>query len=767
MQRSSPSSGSEGQGAALVTLAVAAVGGAALVNLAPPAPVWAPALGALAVAAGLCALRRHPRDGRLWWVACGVMLGGLAGALAARAPEGDAPVPVRFSVEVRDGWTETVRGWRSRVRVERIEAGERSLRTAAHLDLVVGGATGLASLPPPGTRVTGSGELVARSPWALSRPMLRVKTALLLGDRTAGPLLDRLREDAMQAVQRAAGVEGTRIRAAGLAGALALGRTEALPKGELASLRRSGLAHILAVSGMNVGMVAAMAWGLLLAGGVPPRTRRWILLPVVVGFCLMAGADAPVRRATLALSAYLLARQLGRPLPALPTAWAVVAGLALVEPGALLEPGFLLSAVITLALLRWVRPLAASVSWLPKGLGQELAIVAVAQAASIPLVGAFFGTVPPLGMLVNLLASPLAFVLMAISLAIVVVAPLLPPVAGLGLALLAVLQHGLDLLAGLGSGAIWAFAPPPAALLLAAAALGVAALLPGRGAAPCAISCLALSAAWLFLPSPAVPGHEARLLRVGQGMALLVRSPDRALLVDTGRSPGEAARDLARLRVRRLDALVVTHPDDDHTGGARAVLDQVRVGALVLPAVISDRPEAVSLRRVAASEGVPVRPVGPGDALRVGSVGVEILWPPPDAGGSDNDASLVARITLGGVRILVTGDLEAAGELALVGSGADLRAEVLQLGHHGSRSSSTNEFLRAVGPVVTLAPTGTRPTFAYPHPEASRRVRALPAIVVGQRERDARLSWLGGDVVEIDTGHPVRVYTRGGGGGRD
>lgn len=767
MQRSSPSFGSESQGAALVTLAVTAVGGAAVVNLAPPAPAWAPVLGVLAAAAGLCALRRHPGNARLWWVACGVMLGGLAGALAPRAPVGDAPVPARFSVVVRDGWTETVRGWRSRVRVERIEGGQGSLRTASHLDLFVGGAAGLAALPPPGSRVTGSGELVARSPWVLARPMLRVKTALLLGDRTAGPPPDRLREEAMQAVQRAAGVDGTRIRAAGLAGALALGRTEALPSGELVSLRRSGLAHILAVSGMNVGMVAAMAWGLLLVGGVQPRTRRWILLPVVVGFCLMAGADAPVRRATLALSAYLLARQLGRPLPALPTAWAVVAGLSLVEPGALLEPGFLLSAVITLALLRWVGPLATSASWLPKGLGQELAIVAVAQAASIPLAGAFFGAVPPLGMLVNLLASPLAFVLMAISLAIVVVAPLLPPLAGLGLGLLAVLQHGLDLLAGLGSGSTWTFAQPAVALALVAATVGVVALLPGRAAMPCALAFLALTGAWLFWPSPGLPAHEARLLRVGQGMALLVRSSDAALLVDAGRSPGEAARDLARLRVRRLDALILTHPDEDHAGGVPAVLDQVRVGALILPAVISGRPEAVLLRRVAASEGVPVRPVEPGDAVRAGSVAAEIVWPPREAGGGDNDASLVARVSLGGVRILVTGDLEAAGELALIGSGADLRAEVLQLGHHGSRSSSTVEFLRAVGPVVALAPTGTRPMFAYPHAEVFRRVRALPAVVVGQCEHDARLSWRSRDVVEIDTGHPIRVYTRGGGGRRD
>ena len=571
----------------------------------------------------------------------------------------------------------------------------------------------------------------------------------------------------MRAVQRAADVNVERIRAAGLAGALALGRTEALPAGEVADLRRSGLAHILAVSGMNVGMVAAMAWGALLLAGIRPTARRWILVPVVLAFCVLAGADAPVRRATVALVAYLLARQLGRPLPTLPTAWAVVAGLTLAEPGALLQAGFLLSATITLALLRWVEPVARAMHLLPVRLAKELAVVGVAQVASMPLVGAFFGSVPPLGMLVNLLASPLAFALMALALAAVTAAPLWPAAGGVILSALALLQHGLDGLAGLGGNVTWPFAPLPGAVAVVVILVAVVALLPGRTAVAGALAALLFSAGWLAAPGWRVATAEARLLSVGQGMALLFRTPQAALLIDAGRAPGEAARELARLRVRRLDALVLTHPDEDHTGGAGQILDRVGVGELAFPNACADRPETVALRRRALLRGVPVRLLGPGDSVRAGDIFAEVLWPPAHLAGGDNGASLVARITVRGVRVLVSGDLEADGERALLGGGVDLRAEVLQLGHHGSRTSSTWEFLRAVDPVVALAPTGTRPVFAYPHPEVAARVRRLPALVVVQTEGIERLSWVDGGSVVVDTAEPVLVRCRRRGGRGD
>jgi len=115
--------------------------------------------------------------------------------------------------------------------------------------------------------------------------------------------------------------------------------------------------------------------------------------------------------------------------------------------------------------------------------------------------------------------------------------------------------------------------------------------------------------------------------------------------------------------------------------------------------------------------------------------------------------------------VLVSGDLESEGERALMASGADLRAEVLQLGHHGSRTSSCEEFLRAVRPSVALAPTGTRPLFAYPDPAVVARARRLPTMVLAQCNGVDRLSWTDGRSIQVFTAEPVRVFPRIRGGG--
>jgi len=125
--------------------------------------------------------------------------------------------------------------------------------------------------------------------------------------------------------------------------------------------------------------------------------------------------------------------------------------------------------------------------------------------------------------------------------------------------------------------------------------------------------------------------------------------------------------------------------------------------------------------------------------------------------GIDNDASLVARFRLGGAAILAPGDVEAAGEAALLASGESLRAELLQLPHHGSRTSATPAFLAAVGPVVALAATGTHPRFAYPDPAVARRVRDLPAVMVAQGEEVLSVGWSDRGAFTVGTVRQVRV----------
>ena len=231
------------------------------------------------------------------------------------------------------------------------------------------------------------------------------------------------------------------------------------------------------------------------------------------------------------------------------------------------------------------------------------------------------------------------------------------------------------------------------------------------------------------------------MLRVNEGMALLLRTGSGATLVDAGRSPVEAWRELARNRVRRLDTLVVTHPDADHTGGAAFLLERMRVGRFAFPRALGERAEIVPLRRLARLRGAEEVALERGQGARFGGADWEVLWPPGVMEGVDNDASLVGRVSMGGHRAIVTGDIEAAGESALLACGERIGAEILQLPHHGSRTSSTAPFLAAVAPAIALAATGARPRFAYPSPSVAGRVAALPAVLVSQGGGEPWVAW--------------------------
>jgi competence protein ComEC len=186
---------------------------------------------------------------------------------------------------------------------------------------------------------------------------------------------------------------------------------------------------------------------------------------------------------------------------------------------------------------------------------------------------------------------------------------------------------------------------------------------------------------------------------------------------------------LRALGVRRLALLVASHADLDHRGGLPAVLAGLPVDALWLPRGGRADPAFAALCAAARARGVRVEERGAGDpTLHLGDLEVSALWPPARGGGaSRNDRSLVLRVGVAGRRLLLPGDLEAAGEAALLASGADLRADVLWLPHHGSRTSSTPGFLAAVRPALAIASAPEHGRFGMPAPEVRARVAAAGA----------------------------------------
>jgi competence protein ComEC len=244
---------------------------------------------------------------------------------------------------------------------------------------------------------------------------------------------------------------------------------------------------------------------------------------------------------------------------------------------------------------------------------------------------------------------------------------------------------------------------------------------------------------------------------VHEGMAVLVQSGGAALLVDAGRSPMDAWRELARARVRRLDGLMLTHPDADHIGGVAVLLERLPVRRLFYPQAFGGRPEIVALCRAARIAGVREVALVQGQRFSAGRITGDALWPPPRMEGKDNDASLVARLEVGGVTVLVTGDLEAPGERSLLSGGQNLEADVLQLPHHGSRTSSTAAFLGVVHPVIALAATGVHPRFAYPDPAVVQRTQRIPAVLVEQRWGTMSVGWQDAGPLTVATVEPVTV----------
>jgi competence protein ComEC len=183
---------------------------------------------------------------------------------------------------------------------------------------------------------------------------------------------------------------------------------------------------------------------------------------------------------------------------------------------------------------------------------------------------------------------------------------------------------------------------------------------------------------------------------------------------------------LAALGIRRLDLAIATHADLDHRGGLPAVLRSIPVRELWLPYGARDEAGFRDILDLARRHGVRVRARGAGAATsEIGGMRVTPLWPPVDAApGSRNDASLVVRVDVAGRRLLFAGDVEVGAEAALVARGADLRADLLALPHHGSRTSSSAPFLAAVGAEVALASAPCGGRYAMPHPDVVARVRA-------------------------------------------
>ena len=529
-----------------------------------------------------------------------------------------------------------------------------------------------------------------------------------------------------------------------LVAALGVGDRSALPAEAEEDLAASGLVHLLASSGLHLAVVVLLARAL--ARRLWLRTR-WAsavrataiasaaALPFAVCEVLLLGAPWPAIRAGAGAALGLLGASAGRRSDGLTTLAIGTSACALIDPAATHDLALQLSVLGIAGLLLLARPLRELLPfpWPPPGaprwrrfaeflLGLACATAAAALCTA-PLLAASFHRIS----LVSALANALGLLP---GLAAIPVSTALVAVDALPLWWIADLLAGATLIAAHGFAAL-----PFATLRLAAPGLVACALWYAGVLLVSRRSFRAALAPWaalaLIAGSGAALARSSDTLRitflaVGQGDSAIVQLPGgHALLIDAGGDlrwptrvdPG--ARDvlpaLAELGISRLDLVVLTHPHPDHAGGLFTVLDRIPVGELWMTP--EQDPIATAVRERAHARGIAVRE--PHQALLAG---VRIEVPSHfEPGRSLNDNSIVLRLVHGEVAVLFAGDVEALAESDLAQGNAPLQAALLKAPHHGSRTSSTEAFLRRVAPRFTVFSTGAGNSFGFPHADVVAR----------------------------------------------
>jgi competence protein ComEC len=609
---------------------------------------------------------------------------------------------------------------------------------------------------PPGPRNPGATD---------QRDRLAAVGVVLVGEgllppvRVAGPSplawLERGRQRFAEASDRLPAREASVIRAIGT------GDRGALDQATNESFVRSGLAHVLAVSGLHLVVVAAgqervLRWLLLRADRLadrfePRRTAAALAIPSTLLYAIATGAGFSVIRAAVAAGAVFAGTVLDReasPANALGLAALVCLGA---EPGALLDPSLQLS-LASVAGLVWVAgplrgalPLAPAVpgTWrarLLEPLLSGLCATAAASLATAPILALQFRRLPALGLVANLAGIPIGTALTATTALAAVVAAASPwaaqPLLWLSWPLARALLVVSDLAAAPRFAVVGIASPGPMLGLLACGLI----LLAPRLAGPARWMAVGGFVCCLALPGPVRAAAAASrgqlewlVVSVGQGDASLLRLPDgSAVLVDGGGTfpggPDPGARDLVPLLrdlgVTRLAAVVVSHPHPDHVLGLASVAAAVPVERLFTGE--ADFPEAA--RAALAALPAPHR-LRPGEGWERAGVRLEAVGG-PGAALVENDASLVLRVGFGSTAFLLPGDVERAGEEAALATGRTLAADVVKVPHHGSRTSSSAAFVAAVRPRWAAVSVGAGNRFGFPHPEALERWSAAGATIV-------------------------------------
>lgn len=715
-----------------------------VVGLAQPAPrVAGFAIAALASALLCTAMHRSGRRPSRWWLSlgfslcvCAIVAAALSvrlarvhgGPLATLAAE---RVTTTATVVLRGDPTLLSRSGRAGQAQIAVDATVKSVGLGASARSISGRVVIFASadgwqelLPGQRVRVLGrlnpprGGDLTAATVTARGRPQILGRPPWWQG--AAGSVRAGLRRASA----------GLPALPRGLLPGLVDGDTSQLDPVLHERFRVAGLTHLVAVSGTNLSIVIGCVSLALRRARASPRTIAVLGGLAVVAFVVLARpSPSVVRAAAMALLA-LGGLATGRQRAALPILAATVLAVLLAKPDLSANLGFVLSVAATTGLLLIAPGWSASLArmGLPVIASDAVAVAAAAHLVTAPIIVAISGQLSVVAILANVLAEPVVAVTTVVGLlaALCSVIWLAPAVVLAQLAgwpcrwLVWVAEHCGSLP---GAALPWPTGAPGAVGLIAVSA---ALLAIGRRSLGRLLMCIALGAA-LVIQVPVrglisgwpPPGWLMVACDVGQGDAIVLNAGSGAgIVIDVGPEPLAVDRCLRDLHVERIDLLVLTHFHIDHVGGLSGALHRRTIGEVVVSSLGEPAAAAAGVTGLLAEHGLVAHTAALDRHLVVGRVGIDVLGPVTTLSGSrsdPNNASVMLMAQLGGLRILLAGDAEVEAQDAVLAHGADVRADVLKVPHHGSAYSDP-AFLRAVGARIAVISVGQGNDYGHPAP---------------------------------------------------
>ena len=539
--------------------------------------------------------------------------------------------------------------------------------------------------------------------------------------------------------------------------ALLLGQRWTIEPRTVDAFQRTGLAHVLSISGLHIGYIVTLLHFLFSRSPLQRWTPLILEAMILLLYGLLVGAAPPVARAVVMAVIYSAGKTMGRKSDPINSAGVAAFLILLIRPMDILEAGFQLSFLAVGSIALFYRPIQEKLRFLPSKVSSLIAVTLSAQLGTFPLTVYCFNVLTPWSVLTNLVLVPALGLVTMGGFLILPVGMIFPAAAKIAAAPLRVLCRLV--LAATGFAARLPFASIPAVSPSISAVLVFYSVLlilsrerPAFIRKPYVVCTVLIGAlvAGSFLAEVQKPKDlEVTFVDVGQGDCTLIRTPDgKTILIDGGGKEGRNVGEdtvlpfLLKNGISSLDLVIMSHCHYDHIGGLLPVLEQLPVDAFMEYPPGQAEPAYLELKETVRRKGIDVLTAKRGQTWRIGSeVKLHILYPEDRvvkslAQGNENNVSLVILLEYQDTSVLFTGDVEDRVEYYLTGRIRQENVDILKVPHHGSRTSSTEPFLDAISPKAGVIQVGTN-LFGHPSSQTLDRLKQRGARVYRNDEQGA------------------------------